>query len=65
MKNRELYFEDVKVEKGEKDDYCMFCGSKADFAILKTIGWKFGFGMCNKCAEFFKKKIDTGMNLSE
>lgn len=64
MKNREMYFEDVKVKKGEKRyDYCMFCGSKADFVIEKEIGWKFDFGMCNKCAEFFKKKINIGMNL--
>ena len=60
---REQYFGNVKVEKG--NHYCMFCDSEADFVITKATDWKFEFPICNKCADLFKKKIDTGMILGK
>lgn len=58
---REQYFGNVKVEKG--NHYCMFCDSEADFVITKSTDWKFEFPMCKQCAELFKNKINSGLEM--
>lgn len=58
---REQYFKNLKVVKG--NHYCMFCDSEADFVITKEIGTKRNFPMCKKCAELFKNKINSGLEM--
>ena len=59
---RENFFKKVVVKKG--NHFSMFCDNDADFVIFNNNSSVVTeYPMCKKCAELFKNKIESGIDM--